>query len=202
MAAVPTGVGSSGTGGSSLWPSGRRADAARAKSTRVGSKEGLLRPLPLATDHQPPPFLSCLILLSFMSTTARAQPRASAFGWGSSSLSRTLARRGPFSSGLTVPADIQAQAAAQIGSGAAANQQAGNAVGGSGETDSQGRETLFGPVIGGDDGEDEADDGVQEKGRQRERVGVETVKAWVEKAKANTSEVRPSLANCISLAAG
>jgi len=122
-----------------------------------------------------------------MSTTARAQPRPSSFGWGSSSLSRTLARRGPFSSGLTVPADVQAQAAAQIGNGA---NQAANGAGG-GEKDAQGRETLFGPVIGGEDGEDEVDDGVEEKGRQRERVGVETVKAWVEKAKANTTEVRP-----------
>lgn len=134
-----------------------------------------------------------------MSTASR--PQRSSFGWGSSSLSRTLARRGPFSSGLTIPPDLQAQAATQIGSSAAAATAA--------EQDAQGRETLFGPVIGGDDGEDDAAEGVEEKGRERERVGVETVKAWVDQAKANSTEVRirpppfpplPSLSACNAFA--
>lgn len=167
---------------------GQRPAAEPRRERRRANRQTLARPsLPLT--GLPPNHIPSL-RLDDMSSTARTQPRSSSFGWGSSSLSRTLARRGPFSSGLTVPADVQAQAAAQIGSGAAANQQAAAA---GGEKDAQGRETLFGPVIGGDDGEDEADDGVEEKGRQRERVGVDTVKAWVDKAKANTTEVRPRL---------
>lgn len=112
-----------------------------------------------------------------MSQTTSA--RISAFGWGSSSLSRTLARRGPFaSSGMAIPADVQAQAATHLGASSSPATKGGD------------KETLFGPVIG-EEGDEEEDE-VKEAGREREKVGVDVVKGWVEKAKSHGSEVSPT----------
>ncbi|CDZ97878.1 Predicted E3 ubiquitin ligase [Phaffia rhodozyma] len=117
-----------------------------------------------------------------MSTSAQ-RPSYSYSGWGASNtLTRTLARRSPFATRTIPLAALQAQAQAHAAGAAAANHN-GNAVD---NAQQQRQQTLFGPIIGGEDDMDDNglfDDKPQAGGRVRESVGVDVVKGWVDKSK-------------------